>query len=66
VDIIAAINNTQNKLIYIFLIFFGEKLLELPKNIFILNNKKRLNLFTRLILGIIDRSVRRQKNGRDY
>jgi len=44
VNIIATINNTRNELIYIFLISFGKKLLKLLKNIFILNDKRRLNL----------------------
>jgi len=44
VDIIAAISNIRNKLTYLFLISFGKKLLELLKNIFILNDKRRLNL----------------------
>jgi len=66
VNIIATINNTRNELIYIFLISFGKKLLKLLKNIFILNDKRRLNLLIRLILKIIGRSARRRKNSRNY
>jgi len=44
VNIIAAINNTRNELINLFLIFFDKKFLELPKDIFIPNDKRRLNL----------------------
>jgi len=44
VNIVATINNTRNELIYIFLVSFGKKLLKLPKDILILNDKKRLNL----------------------
>jgi len=44
VDMVATISNTRNELIYLFLIFFGKKFLELPKNILIPNDKRRLNL----------------------
>jgi len=44
VNIIAAINNTRNEFIYLFLIFFGKKFLELLKDIPIPNDKRRLNL----------------------
>jgi len=44
VNIIAAINNTRNELIYIFSVFSGKKFLELLKNIPIPNDKRRLNL----------------------